>query len=62
MKQTHLKQLKCIPVLGILCIALAGCGQRGPLYLPEEETKINQPEQVAPTTNPSSTTAPKQEQ
>jgi len=62
MKQTHLKQLKYIPVLGILCIALAGCGQRGPLYLPEEKAEQNQPEQVAPATSPSTTTEPKQEQ
>lgn len=46
MKEMHLKKLKRLFPLGVLLIALAGCGQSGPLYLPEENTQPNQTEQV----------------
>ncbi|BDF96174.1 MULTISPECIES: LPS translocon maturation chaperone LptM [Pseudoalteromonas] len=64
MKEMHLKQLTRLSSLSVLLIALAGCGQSGPLYLPEENAEPNQPEQVAPaaTKTPSSTTESKQDQ
>ncbi|MFU2510404.1 MAG: LPS translocon maturation chaperone LptM [Pseudoalteromonas prydzensis] len=64
MKEMHLKQLKRLSPLGVLLITLAGCGQSGPLYLPEDKVEPNQPEQVAPpaTKIPSSTTESKQDQ
>ena len=33
----------CIPVLGALLLCAAGCGYRGPLYLPEEAPGSPQP-------------------
>ena len=64
MKEMHLQQLKRLSPLGVLLITLAGCGQSGPLYLPEDKVEPNQPEQVAPpaTKIPSSTTESKQDQ
>ncbi|MBB1431557.1 LPS translocon maturation chaperone LptM [Pseudoalteromonas sp. SG43-4] len=43
MKATHTLQLKRLLISTVLLSALAGCGQSGPLYLPEQ----NQPQNTA---------------
>jgi len=47
-KPTHRKPGRVMPwlVLGCLCGVLAGCGQKGPLYLPAPAAQAKQP--VAP--------------
>ncbi|GAA58799.1 hypothetical protein P20652_0656 [Pseudoalteromonas sp. BSi20652] len=52
MKATHTLQLKKLLISTVLLSALAGCGQSGPLYLPEQQTEQNQPQNTAkPATN-----------
>ena len=41
MKEMHLKQLKPLFAMGVLLITLAGCGQSGALYLPDDEVEKN---------------------
>ncbi|ADT67058.1 MAG: putative small lipoprotein YifL [Pseudoalteromonas tetraodonis] len=43
MKATYTLQLKQLLISTVLLCALAGCGQSGPLYLPEQPTEQNQP-------------------
>lgn len=31
-----------IVALGLILLPIAGCGQKGPLYLPDEEQEMNQ--------------------
>ncbi|MBB1292480.1 lipoprotein [Pseudoalteromonas sp. SG43-7] len=64
MKEMHLKQLKRLSPLGVLLITLAGCGQSGPLYLPEDKAEPNKPQQVTTpvTQTQSSTIESKQDQ
>ncbi|MEL0633539.1 lipoprotein [Pseudoalteromonas carrageenovora] len=51
MKATHTLQLKKLLMSTVLLSALAGCGQSGPLYLPEQQADQNQPkETVKPVT------------
>ena len=33
---------RIIFILGLALLALSGCGQKGPLYLPDEEQEMNQ--------------------
>ena len=47
MKATHTLQLKRLLISTVLLSALAGCGQSGPLYLPEQQTEQNQPQNTA---------------
>ncbi|AQP99872.1 hypothetical protein B0W48_08755 [Pseudoalteromonas aliena] len=47
MKATHTLQLKKLLISTVLLSALAGCGQSGPLYLPEQQTEQNQPQDTA---------------
>ena len=47
MKATHTIQLKRLLISTVLLSALAGCGQSGPLYLPEQQTEQNQPQDIA---------------
>tara|TARA_R110002153_G_scaffold190924_1_gene343793 strand:+ start:83 stop:277 length:195 start_codon:yes stop_codon:yes gene_type:complete len=47
MKATHTLQLKRLLISTVLLSALAGCGQSGPLYLPEQKTEQNQPQNTA---------------
>ncbi|WP_405602906.1 MULTISPECIES: lipoprotein [unclassified Pseudoalteromonas] len=47
MKATHTLQLKKLLISTVLLSALAGCGQSGPLYLPEQQTEQNQPQDIA---------------
>ncbi|MBB1337768.1 LPS translocon maturation chaperone LptM [Pseudoalteromonas sp. SR44-2] len=47
MKATHTLQLKRLLISTVLLSALAGCGQSGPLYLPEQQTEQNQPQNAA---------------
>ncbi|ATG79041.1 MULTISPECIES: LPS translocon maturation chaperone LptM [Pseudoalteromonas] len=47
MKATHTLQLKKLLISTVLLSALAGCGQSGPLYLPEPQTEQNQPQNTA---------------
>ena len=42
MKATYTLQLKQLLISAVLLCALAGCGQSGPLYLPEQPTEQNQ--------------------
>ena len=42
MKATYTLQLKQLLISTILLCALAGCGQSGPLYLPEQPAEQNQ--------------------
>ncbi|KTF15907.1 lipoprotein [Pseudoalteromonas carrageenovora] len=46
MKATHTLQLKKLLISTVLLSALAGCGQSGPLYLPEQEVDQNQPQET----------------
>ncbi|MFY8326978.1 LPS translocon maturation chaperone LptM [Pseudoalteromonas sp. ZZD1] len=64
MKEMHLKQLKQFSPIAVLLITLAGCGQSGPLYLPDEKVEPNQQQKQASTeaVKPSSTTESKQDQ
>ncbi|UOB73466.1 MULTISPECIES: lipoprotein [unclassified Pseudoalteromonas] len=64
MKATHTLQLKKLLICTALFSALTGCGQSGPLYLPEQQAEQNQPENtMAPTTEAKQPTTPvKQEQ
>ncbi|WP_404341539.1 lipoprotein [Pseudoalteromonas mariniglutinosa] len=64
MKETHTLQLKKILPISLLLITLAGCGQSGPLYLPEQPAEPNQPTQQAQSANPlpSSTIESQQDQ
>ncbi|KPV99569.1 LPS translocon maturation chaperone LptM [Pseudoalteromonas sp. P1-11] len=43
MKATHTLQLKRLYISTLLLSALAGCGQSGPLYLPEQQAEQNTP-------------------
>jgi len=43
MKATYTLQLKQLLISTVLLCALAGCGQSGTLYLPEQPTEQNQP-------------------
>ena len=47
MKATHTIQLKKLSISTLLLSALAGCGQSGPLYLPEQQAEQNQPQNTA---------------
>ncbi|MEL0641863.1 lipoprotein [Pseudoalteromonas aliena] len=47
MKATHTLQLKRLLISTVLLGALAGCGQSGPLYLPEQQIEQNQPQNTA---------------
>ncbi|MEJ2911174.1 LPS translocon maturation chaperone LptM [Pseudoalteromonas sp. C12FD-1] len=52
MKATHTLQLKRLFISTLLLSALAGCGQSGPLYLPEQQVDQNQPQEaVKPVTS-----------
>jgi len=64
MKEMHLKQLKQLFSMGVLLIFLAGCGQSGALYLPEdkEEQETQQKPMTSENTSPASTTQTKQDQ
>jgi predicted small lipoprotein YifL len=64
MKATHTLQLKKLLISTALFGALAGCGQSGPLYLPEQQAQQNQPENtMTPNTQAKQPTTPiKQEQ
>ena len=37
---------KCLAVISFLAITLTGCGQTGPLYLPEDKPNTAQPTAV----------------
>ncbi|KPZ54084.1 MULTISPECIES: LPS translocon maturation chaperone LptM [Pseudoalteromonas] len=50
MKATHTLQLKRLFISTLLLSALAGCGQSGPLYLPEQQTEQNTPPNTAQST------------
>jgi predicted small lipoprotein YifL len=45
MKATYTSQFKRLFINTLLLSALAGCGQSGPLYLPQQPTAENQPQQ-----------------
>jgi predicted small lipoprotein YifL len=64
MKATHTLQLKRLLMSTLLLSALAGCGQSGPLYLPEQQTEQNQPQNTAKpaTTDEQAKTQQSQEQ
>lgn len=47
MKATHTLKLKKLLISTALLGALAGCGQSGPLYLPQQDKEQNQPEKTA---------------
>ncbi|ASM48399.1 hypothetical protein PESP_a0116 [Pseudoalteromonas espejiana DSM 9414] len=47
MKATHTLQLKRLSISTLLLSALAGCGQSGPLYLPEQQAEQNKPQNTA---------------
>ncbi|GEK76485.1 hypothetical protein PAT01_17890 [Pseudoalteromonas atlantica] len=47
MKATHTLQLKRLYISTLLLSALAGCGQSGPLYLPEQQAEQNIPPNTA---------------
>ena len=47
MKATHTLQLKRLLISTTLLGALAGCGQSGPLYLPQQDKEQNQPKKTA---------------
>ncbi|WP_372762448.1 lipoprotein [Pseudoalteromonas sp.] len=48
MKAIHTLQFKRLFISTVLLSALAGCGQSGPLYLPEQQTTQNKPQDEAP--------------
>ena len=64
MKEMHLKQLKLLFSMGVLLIFLAGCGQSGALYLPDDKAEQNtqQKSTTSESTSPTSTTQKKQDQ
>lgn len=45
-----------------LGLVVAGCGQKGPLYLPDRETTVVQPPVPAPGTEPASEETKKKEE
>jgi predicted small lipoprotein YifL len=47
MKATYKLQLKQLLASTLLLTAVVGCGQSGPLYLPEETPPLNKAEQPA---------------
>lgn len=46
MKATYTLQLKQLLISTVLLCALAGCGQSGPLYIPEQPAEQNQPTDI----------------
>lgn len=34
----------CVIALLLLCLPLSACGQKGPLYLPDDENKVEEAE------------------
>ncbi|KPH89315.1 hypothetical protein AN392_02873 [Pseudoalteromonas sp. P1-16-1b] len=46
MKATYTLQLKQLLISTVLLCALAGCGQSGPLYLPEQPAEQKQPTDI----------------
>jgi len=42
-----MKALTVVAVTALLLTAVAGCGQKGPLYLPEEASASQQPDQAS---------------
>ena len=52
MKATHTLQFKRLLTSTLLLSALTGCGQSGPLYLPEQEAEQNQPQDMAQPSKP----------
>ena len=61
MKATHTLQLKKLLISTVLLSVLAGCGQSGPLYLPDQPTSKNQPKNTPAPQEPANTQQ-KQEQ
>jgi len=63
MKATHTLQLKRLFISTLLLSALAGCGQSGPLYLPEQPREQSKPQNtVQPTPVENANTEQVQEQ
>ena len=61
MHSRHTFRLRSLALLvAALCVAIAGCGQTGPLYLPDERGEVIIREaapQQAPQTTPEATSA-----
>ena len=63
MKAIHTSQFKQLLISTVLLRALAGCGQSGPLYLPEQKAEQNKPQDVAnPATQTEQTNTPKKQE
>lgn len=42
-----MKALAIMAMMALLLVSLAGCGQKGPLYLPDDEPAIEQSAQLS---------------